>query len=106
MGGTVRFASNYMLFDGAPGAVGGTIVAVWITQWVYTMHAGQDGKCRGEKCFFFTYLLIAVLQLVGVVLVVRLSMKSKLVYGIISQPSSLTASLPREGMQAERRSSE
>merc|ERR1739845_209997 len=90
--GTERFATNYMPFDGAPGALGGTALAVWITQAVYNANAGADGRCYGPSCFLFTYLLTAGLQLVGVVLVVRLSLQCRSVYATMKEGAVSTLS--------------
>merc|ERR550532_3728848 len=46
--GPERVASNYMIFDGTPGAIGTFLSAKMLAGAIYHHHADPDGKCRGD----------------------------------------------------------
>jgi len=77
------FASNYMLYDGLPAAVGSVSLAKYMAQAVYMRHADDNGRCRGDECFRPAYLCIAGLQFLGVVCTVIFSLRARAVYSIL-----------------------
>jgi len=83
--GPDRFASNYMIIDGTPGACGSLIFAKLLAESVYNAHAGPDGKCHGDECFRLAHAVIAGAQLVACVLGTFLSFRVRPVYRTICQ---------------------
>merc|ERR1711957_727464 len=66
MFGNSRFSSNYMIFDGSPGAVGAIVFAKYVAHAFYNSHAGSDGKCHGDQCFIPSHLALAGLQVISI----------------------------------------
>ena len=65
--GSARLASNYMIFDGSPGAVGAIVFAKFVYNAVFDAHKSDDGTCSGDACFTLSHVLIVATQLaVGV----------------------------------------
>ena len=82
--GKERLASNYMIFDGSPGAVGTVVVAKFLANGVYDSHE-VDGKCDGDECFRVSHMVIIGVQLAVAVLGCVLSMRVQVVYDAICE---------------------
>lgn len=79
--GTERIASNYMVFDGTPGAIASLFIAKFFSQWVYDSHpSGLDGNCYGDDCYTLTYIAVMCLEVVACAAAVLLAMRSRVVY--------------------------
>ena len=62
--GAARLASNYMIFDGSPGAVGAIVFAKFVYNAVFDAHKSADGKCHGnDACFTLSHVAIVATQL-------------------------------------------
>eukprot|EP00928_Gymnodinium_smaydae_P011331 TRINITY_DN14195_c0_g1_i2.p1 TRINITY_DN14195_c0_g1~~TRINITY_DN14195_c0_g1_i2.p1 ORF type:complete len:251 (-),score=24.53 TRINITY_DN14195_c0_g1_i2:91-843(-) len=82
--GSHRVASNYMIFDGSPGAVGALVFAKLVAQAWYKANAGADGRCYGERCFLVPHISIVALQTLAAFLAVILSRRVRNVYASIT----------------------
>lgn len=79
--GTERIASNYMVFDGTPGAVASLAIAKFFSQWVYDGQAqGPDGDCIGDGCYTLTYIAVMCLEVVACAAAIVLATRSRVVY--------------------------
>merc|ERR1712039_567073 len=95
--GRTYFASNYMLYDGIPAAVGSVCFAKYMAQAVYMKHADTKGKCRGDECFRLAYVCVAGLQVLGSVCAVMFSLRtSRAMYS--SSVATASPSLGAEGV--------
>jgi len=65
--GKERISSNYMIFDGTPGAIGSLVFAKYLAQTVFKAHEGPDGKCYGDDCFMLSHVFMTIASLVGLV---------------------------------------
>lgn len=94
--GTERIASNYMVFDGCPGAVSSIAVGKYFAVAVYEANvpAGSD-KCFGDGCYRMTFVAVAGLQLIAGSCAVALAMRSRIVYtASIFDPGPTNGALP------------
>merc|ERR1712070_309097 len=78
--GKERVASNYMIFDGTPGAIGSLVFAKYLAQSVFDAHKGPDGKCHGEECFFLSHVVMGIASLVGFAIGCILCIRTKALY--------------------------
>lgn len=79
--GKKRLASNYMIFDGSPGAIGALLFAKFLAQAVYKAHEDSaDEKCHGDICFRLSHVVIVVAQLIMAILGCILSVRVRVVY--------------------------
>ena len=86
MFGDARVASNYMAFDGLPGAIGAVLIAKVLASSVYTAHkAAGDDKCHGDECFRTSHLVVVAIELVGVVLGAILASRTRAVYRALAR---------------------
>jgi len=103
MFGQEYIASNYMVFDGIPGAIGVVLIAKVLASRVYSAHTGLDpgsgddesrcydesgsgsgqGKCFGDECFRLAHLAIVGVELLGCTLGVVLMIRTRNVYAAI-----------------------
>lgn len=89
--GRARVASNYMVFDGAPGAIGVLIIAKALGGSIYKSHeVCVNGKCEchGDACFRASHFVIVVVQLVVTVLGLVFAKRTQGVYDAISGRTS------------------
>jgi len=67
--GESRVASNYMVFDGSPQAIGSVLIAQCLATAVYSSHEVCDDagtcECSGDECFRLAHLVIAALNAAG-----------------------------------------
>merc|ERR1712008_357606 len=84
MFGTKRLASNYMVYDGTPGAIGTLFFAKLLSSSVYRAHAQSDGKCHGDACFYLSHIVILSAEIVGILLASVLALRSRVVYRALS----------------------
>ena len=82
--GKARLASNYMIFDGSPGACGAFIFAVLLKDAVYNAHAGSDDICHGDNCFRLSHAVIVAFQLLSAACGCCLCARVRHVYQAIS----------------------
>lgn len=80
--GAERVASNYMVFDGAPCAMGTILIAKALAQHVYQTQAGPEGGgvCDGDTCFRLSHAAIIMLQLAAGLVAVCLAMRTQQIY--------------------------
>merc|ERR1712232_673288 len=85
--GQKRPASNYMIFDGSPGAVGSIIFAKLIAGTVYKSHqecdSAGDCTCSGDECFRLSHIVIVGMELAVTVVAAFLAMRSQGVYRVL-----------------------
>lgn len=81
--GTERVASNYMVFDGTPGAIGVLVYAKLLAQSVYNRHADVDGTCHGDVCFRQAHLAIVASELMISLLGCWLALRTRVVYSAL-----------------------
>lgn len=86
--GQARLASNYMIFDGSPGAVGSIVFAKVLAGAVYRSHQhcdvnGQHCECDGDECFRLSHLVIIGVELAVGLVGVFLGMRSRAVYKML-----------------------
>jgi len=95
--GRARVASNYMIFDGMPGAIGVFIIANVLASAVYKAHTDPndpDNKCYGDACFRLAHVTIVVIELVGSFLGVVLTCRTWSVYQHLAATTPLTPEQP------------
>lgn len=83
--GIARVGSNYMVFDGAPRALGSLLLAKLLAQSVYQSNSGKkndggDSMCSGDECFRFTFMVVAILQVFAAMAAAWLAVWSHPVY--------------------------
>merc|ERR1712146_859113 len=79
--GQERVASNYMIFDGTPGAIGSLFFAKYLAQSVYQAHESPGSStCKGDACFQLSHAVMTMAALVGLLLGVVLAMRTRYVY--------------------------
>lgn len=83
--GPRRFASNYMIYDGMPGAFAALFVAKLLASWSYNASAGDDGSCHGGACFDPMYGLVVASQIMAVSCAALLAHRAR---GLYKQPGA------------------
>lgn len=78
--GKERIASNYMIFDGTPGAIGSLIFAKFLAQSVFSAHEDADGKCHGDDCFRLAHVVMVAASLVGFLVAALFAWRTAPVY--------------------------
>jgi|EP00966_Prymnesium_polylepis_P166582 MFS family permease len=80
--GKERLASNYMIFDGMPGAIGALAVAKGLAGSVYNAHKQDHAakKCYGDDCFRLAHAIVMAIEVVGVALGILLTVRTRVVY--------------------------
>lgn len=96
--GTERIASNYMVYDGTPGAIASVAIGKYFAVWVYNAHTPSGSTtCVGDACYRTTFMAVASLQLVAGACALALAVRSRTVYAktvwsipgmCISEPTS------------------
>merc|ERR1712217_427722 len=87
--GAAHIASNYMIFDGMPGAVASLLIAKLLATWSYNRGiADGQTKCYGDDCFRPAYLFIIGLQLAASAASTLLACRSTFLYRCGVFPSS------------------
>mmetsp|Transcript_23114 Transcript_23114/g.58967 ORF Transcript_23114/g.58967 Transcript_23114/m.58967 type:complete len:571 (+) Transcript_23114:94-1806(+) len=110
--GRERVASNYMIFDGMPGAIGVFLIAKVLASAVYDAHVDQDseggsgsagsaGKCVGDECFRLAHMVIVVIELSGVVLGIILAFRTRSIYRTLAPPRAASSSRTTEVTPAQ-----
>jgi len=86
--GKARVASNYMVFDGTPGAIGALLIAQLLASHVYSAHTAPGAsKCVGDACFRLAHLIVVAVELAGCVAGVLLALRTRAVYRLIARGS-------------------
>lgn len=84
--GDERVASNYMAFDGLPGAIGAVLVAKVLASSVYDSHkAAGDDKCHGDDCFRASHMVVIGIELLCSLAGVLLAMRTRVVYRALAR---------------------
>jgi len=78
--GEERIASNYMIFDGTPGAVGSLVFARVLPSAMVKAHADPDGVCRGDHCFFDVHAVILSCQALCFIIGCVFACRTRVVY--------------------------
>jgi len=78
--GQARISSNYMIFNGTPGACGTLIFAKFVAIEFYNFHADENMQCHGDICYRDSHIAIAATQCVGVVIGILFALRTGVVY--------------------------
>eukprot|EP00929_Paragymnodinium_shiwhaense_P071007 TRINITY_DN36076_c0_g1_i1.p1 TRINITY_DN36076_c0_g1~~TRINITY_DN36076_c0_g1_i1.p1 ORF type:complete len:546 (-),score=85.81 TRINITY_DN36076_c0_g1_i1:492-2129(-) len=89
--GAKRISSNYMIYDGTPGAFAALFVAKYFATWVHDRHAGSDGKCHGDVCFQLAYFVVIGIELLAAACAALLAVRARSVYenSVFAQPARM-----------------
>mmetsp|Transcript_58447 Transcript_58447/g.155510 ORF Transcript_58447/g.155510 Transcript_58447/m.155510 type:complete len:526 (-) Transcript_58447:163-1740(-) len=78
--GAARIASNYMVFDGMPGALASLLIAKYLSTWIYESHITSGKLCKGDECYTEVYETMIGLCVVASCCAALLGMRAKEVY--------------------------
>lgn len=102
--GKARFSSNYMIFDGTPGAIGSLFFAKFMAQSIYDAHTVEgDTKCHGDECFMLSHVIMAISSFVGCVVSCILAKRTSELYRKIldeGEAQKVTADVQDKGRAA------
>jgi len=85
--GSERIASNYMVFDGFPGAVASLGIAKLLAQSVYQAYE-KDNDCYGARCYNLSYICIIFIEIAATLAAAVLALRARAVYRVILWNSS------------------
>jgi len=88
--GPDRFSSNYMIFDGTPGAVGTVIFGKILSTAVFNAHLNSISPetgaktCKGDECFWLCHITLGIVQVIATILGIILTVRVREVYQKLS----------------------
>ena len=84
--GQERVASNYMIFDGLPGAIGVFLIGHLLVSYVYDQHtAAGESECHGDDCFLLSHLIVVGVEAFGCILGAVLASRTWVIYRTLAR---------------------